>query len=158
MNRSKESYYRKYVIPEGEELTLGVWRSMLIRVTYNAPKHLHKHYADKGIKICDSWTGENGFINFLRDMGPRPSKAYSLDRKDNDGNYEPGNCRWATIHQQNSNRSNNTDCPGVCQRANGYWNASLKINGKYVLQTNLKNYEDAVRRRKEAEAFYGIVV
>lgn len=158
MKRSRESYLRKYTIPEGHKDTLGIWRSMLVRVTYSAPEHLHKHYADKGIKICDRWLGRDGFVNFLEDMGPRPSPKYSLDRIDRNGNYEPTNCRWATIHQQNGNRSNNTDCPGVCLRNNGYWNVSLKVDGKYVLRTNVKDYDKAVRLRKEAEARYGIVV
>jgi hypothetical protein len=51
--------------------------------------------------VCERW---RDFVNFLADMGERPSMEHSIDRIDSDGNYEPGNCRWATRTQQNANR------------------------------------------------------
>jgi len=63
----------------------------------------------RGITICDRWMEPNGqgYVNFCTDMGPRPGKEYSIDRIDNDGNYEPSNCQWATSSQQARNQRRN---------------------------------------------------
>ncbi len=63
----------------------------------------YKHYGGRGINICERWLGVDGFKNFLTDMGERP-KGLSLDRIDNEGNYEPNNCRWTTWKVQANNR------------------------------------------------------
>lgn len=80
----------------------NVWRGVKQRCYY--PKHSQfKHYGGRGIKMHPSWI--NSFETFIGDMGPRPSDKYSIDRKDNDGNYEPSNCRWATKGEQSNNTS-----------------------------------------------------
>lgn len=81
--------------------TFRSWISMHDRVRSNNPNS-KPYYKDLGIRVCDRWSD---FENFLKDMGDRPSLLHSLDRFPNgDGNYEPGNVRWATSVEQTFNR------------------------------------------------------
>lgn len=64
-----------------------------------------KHYGGRGIIVCTKWV--NSFADFINDIGPKPSREYTLDRINNNGNYEPGNIRWATFKTQARNRRGN---------------------------------------------------
>ena len=77
------------------------WRSMITRCTNPNCRKWHL-YGGRGITICEEW--RHDFLAFLEHVGPRPSNKHSIDRIDPDGNYEPGNVRWADIYTQNRNR------------------------------------------------------
>lgn len=79
------------------------WIGMLARCQ-NPKNKLFRNYGSRGIEVCERW---QMFENFFADMGSRPSPQHSIDRKNNNGDYEPGNCRWATPTQQSRNHRGN---------------------------------------------------
>lgn len=114
----------------------NVWLSMKRRCTKEKSSD-YKYYGGRGIKVCEEWL--KSFESFYKDMSPRPSDRYSLDRIDVNGNYEPSNCRWATHKTQMINtrtKANSSGYRGVLQRKNSY---SSRCSGKH-----LGTFKDAI--------------
>lgn len=100
---TKNGLYRKN---DKEKMLMYSRYKNMKRRCYNIMSEKYIDYGMRGITICDKWMDPNGqgFVNFCKDMGPRPGPSYSIDRIDNNGNYEPSNCQWATASQQSRNQ------------------------------------------------------
>jgi hypothetical protein len=131
--------------PSGKKVTHGerrrgsphppeyrAWTGMAGRC-YNPLDKRFGYYGGRGITVCERWRGESGYANFLADLGRRPSPRHSIDRKEVNGNYEPGNCRWATPEQQMRNKRDNVnvtiDGRTMCLKE---WSRERGLNYKMV--------------------------
>ena len=83
-----------------------VYQAMLQRCCNDKSPEWH-NYGQRGIKVCARWLGEDGFQRFIADVGRRPGKGYSIERRENSKGYSPGNCYWATRAAQNRNTRRN---------------------------------------------------
>lgn len=92
-----------------EHRTYRIWYSARSRCRWRA-HHAYARYGGKGVLFCARW---DSFLHFLEDMGHPPTDSHTLDRIDCGGNYEPGNCRWATRKEQAANRTDTIWVDGV---------------------------------------------
>lgn len=105
------------------------WASMIQRCQNPKSSRFSSH-GGRGIKVCERW---KLFDNFLEDMGEPPSSKHSIERENNDGNYEPGNCRWATAKEQARNtRRNKLVTVGGVVRCIAEWAEISGINVRSI--------------------------
>lgn len=113
------------------------WKDIKDRC-FNKKNDQYHGYGGRGIVMCEEWRNDfMVFYNYVSKLYGYENAGLTLDRENNNGNYEPGNVRWATVHTQNANQglqSNNTSgYAGVCFRKDtGKWVASIRINGKSI--------------------------
>jgi hypothetical protein len=127
------------------------WIAMKRRC-YNPNAQNYKFYGAKGIRVCERW--RNSFIDFLNDMGLKPSTHHTLDRIKGDKNYGPDNCRWVTKSIQGINQkipsTNQSGFRGVCLSKGGRWRAYIGKDGVQYYLGEYKNKLDAARVYNEA--------
>lgn len=127
------------------------WRGIKQRC-FNVTNKDYKNYGARGITVCDRWLK---FDNFIKDMGMKPSPKHSIDRIDNNGNYEPSNCRWATKTAQVVNRrkfkNKLSKYVGVTfNKTVNKWQAQISMDGKPTYLGIFSNELDAAKAYIEA--------
>ncbi len=125
-----------------------IWCAMKARCL-NPKDPSYDYYGGRGITVCEEW--QEDFMSFFDDMGPRPSGKHSLDRVDNNGDYEPGNCKWATKQEQTHNRrvrAHSTNYTGVhLDNKTKRYRVYLKNNYKQIYIGTFDTEREAVVAR-----------
>jgi len=148
----KKHYSTQYKVTHKETPEYMCWASMKQRCcNKNCPYYIN--YGGRGIKVCDEWL--NDYKAFYKYIGDRPSPNHSIDRINNDGNYEPGNVRWATRSVQLSNQRprrpmSSTGFKYVYRDSTGR-GYNVAISHKHI--GHFKTIEEAVNCMKEYKTF-----
>lgn len=140
--------------PRKSDKLYSIYKWMRCRCYYIKHKN-YKNYWWRGIIVCDRWLWLDWFTNFCNDLWQRP-EWYSLDRIDVNWNYEPNNCRRATYYEQARNKRNNNKVVWVSRHKTYNRRVASIYVWKRVWLWTYKNYEDAVKSRKDAEIKYKI--
>lgn len=125
------------------------WRDIKQRCL-NPNNNNYKYYGGRGIKICEEWLDFNNFRQWALNNGY--SEELSIDRIDNNGDYEPLNCRWVTqsIQCMNMRRKNTSGFIGICKHSSdGKWYGRVKVNGKCYYTGRSESIIEAVRMRND---------
>jgi len=132
-----------------------IWKGMMHRC-YHSRDTSYKYYGQRGISVYKEWHFAPTFIKDIERLIGSSPEGYTLDRIDNDGNYEPGNLRWATRSTQGFNRRllrrNTSTRTGVSwNRRMGKWKAQMVYNGNNLFFGYFEDFAKAVEARKDAE-------
>lgn len=138
----------------------GLWGSKLLQSWYDMiyrcynPNHKsYSNYGARGIKVCDEWKNDpSNYITYVKQLSNAEKEGFSLDRIDNNSNYQPGNIRWATRQTQSINRrlmkNNKSGYNGIYKRKDsGKWQSTIRINGRLHMLGCYNNIQDAVKAR-----------
>lgn len=126
-------------VKNGRSPEYVVWCAMKARC-YNPRTERYPEYGGRNIQVCARWRDD--FPAFLADMGPRPSREYSIERKDVNGNYEPGNCVWLLKSQQSANRRGNVMIThGGETLTAAEWGRRLGVNGRVIRKRLAKGWD-----------------
>lgn len=135
------------------------WSNMIQRCT-NQHSKSWPNYGGCGIAVYDRW--RNSFDDFLADVGPRPSPSHSLDHRDNDGHYEPGNVRWATPQEQAQNTRRYTGAPSTRYQVRhsadqmAAWQAAAQADGRELQNWIRRTLDEAAKASQPTGAIASV--
>ena len=125
------------------------WIAMKARC-YNFKNPVYELYGGRGIEVCKSW--RHSFISFIKDMGASYKRGLTLERINNNGNYEPENCQWITIQEQQKNKCNSNQVPGVhYEKSRKKWHTDITRNGVKYFLGRFESLDEAREARIRAE-------